>query len=324
MRETLDRNDVVGAPANGAPTETTTREAALARIAVRPPYFGLGAMEHRGRGIVSAMVPASPPRVPERGPVAAAQVARHLAILGSCAAALERDDDTPHHYLATQAHYARLAGRSDEIIGGMLAAEAVASWVDKRTARALVKLMTADGEGLHLLDVTYSVLTEKVFARFNPAVEVADGGLDTSGAAPDRVVEVARGKVEADCGPIAREMCEGHFPGYPAAPVAIVMGQLCAAAGRALESQLDEPVDYRIEGGFVSAKKLAVAGQRLVLVASYVEPTAAGHLLVGTALADGEPVGEVSVTMSAFPDHGPGRGHNTGFAAGRRRSADAC
>ncbi|MGI9611385.1 MAG: hypothetical protein ACR2QO_00635 [Acidimicrobiales bacterium] len=276
-----------------------TRERALARIAVRPPYFGLGAMEHRGDGVVAALVPASPPVAPERGAVEAAQVARHLAILGSCAAALSRDDDQPHHYLATKAHFARLSGGPDAVQGGILEAEAVASWIDRRNARALVKLITTDGHGLHLLDVHYSVLTPKMFTRLHPPVELtADDAVAGAGTDVGEIVTLDREGIEVDGGIIPAGACAGHFPGYPAAPVAIVMGRLCRAAGLALSARLDAEIAYQIEEGHVVASRLARAGQRLALAASYERPISGGHLLRGTATADGEVVGEVSVTMS--------------------------
>jgi hypothetical protein len=264
-------------------------------------------MEQRGDGVVAALVPAAPPVAPEGGAIEAAQVARHLAILGSCAAALSRDDDKPHHYLATQAHYARLSGGPEVVLGGIVEAEAVASWVDRRTARALVKLMTADGQGLHMLDVHYSVLAPKMFARLNPPIDLPldvdgcsidigdEGGEDDGG----EIVSVGHDGIHVDCGPIPVDTCAGHFPDYPAAPVAIVMGRLCRAAGLALAARFDADITYQIEEGHVQARGLARAGQRLELRASYTKPVAGGHLLKGTALADGEAVGEVAVTMSA-------------------------
>ena len=193
--------------------------------------------------------------------------------------------------------------------GGVLEAEAIASWIDRRNARALVKLATADGRGLHLLDVRYSVLTPKMFTRLHPPIDPVaapdQGSVGPDGGTADRLgtegetVTVGLRGIEVDCGVIPAAACAGHFPDYPAAPVAIVMGQVCRAAGRALAAHLDDDVTYQIEEGHVTATKLARAGQRLTLQASYDRPVSGGHLLHGTALADGEVIGEVEVTMSA-------------------------
>ncbi|MGB5755763.1 MAG: hypothetical protein WBM50_02510 [Acidimicrobiales bacterium] len=276
-----------------------TATSALARISVGPPYFDLREMEEVGNGIVTATIAPAPVPHPEIGAIAAAQVARHLAILGSCAAALARDDDDRHHYLATKAHYTRLSNAPNSV-NGPLRAEAIASWSDRRSARALVKLSTFDGQGLNLLDVTYTVLTPKIFHRFNPPVDVV---AVQTGEGLTFEEERINGGVRVDCGPISAALCAGHFPDHPAAPVAIVMGQLCRAAGSAMRRHLDLVGGrFRIEEGHVVAAKLATAGQRLVLEARYLKPVRGGHQLHGVALADGETVGELVVTLSA---HGP-------------------
>lgn len=279
--------------------DRTVEERVLERISVAHPYFDLRDLEEAGDGIVNATVPLHPTRAPEAGAIEAAQVARHLAILGSCAAALTRDDDKRHHYLATRAHYARMANAPTET-DGPLRAQAIGSWIDRRSARAMVTLATADGRALNLLDVEYTVLAPRMFARLNPPIDPAAIGRAEPRA--ETVRETVDG-LEIDTGPIPVDMCAGHFPDYPAAPVAIVMGQLCRAAGLTMIRHLGlDGQRYRIEEGRVEATGLARAGQRLVLRASYVEPVPGGHRLAGQAVADDVVVGEVDVVLSP---HGP-------------------
>lgn len=293
------RNPAEGAGAAEGDQTPSTTERALERISVSAPYFALENLIELGDGIVAATVPAAPPQHPETGSMEAAQVARHLAILGSCAAALDRDDNKRHHYLATKAHFSRLAnaGSVQPAAGESLRAEAIASWIDRRTARALIKLSTESGHGLNVLDVEYTVLAPKMFSRLHPPVAETDKSHNDAALGFD-ITETELG-VEVDCGPIPASMCAGHFANYPAAPVAIVMGQLCQAAGRGLASYLGVPdLRYRIEEGHVVASKLAAAGQRLVLKTRYDQPVAGGHRVFGVAEADGETVGEVDVVMS--------------------------
>jgi hypothetical protein len=279
---------------------------ALSRISVARPYFDLADLEEVGHGIVDATVPSHPPTGAEAGAIEAAQVARHLAILGSCAVALSRDDDARHHYLATRAHYSRMAN-APATVDGPMRAQAIGSWVDRRTARALVTLSTVDGRALNLLDVEYTVLAPRMFSRLNPAVDVAGVRAELADLAARgedvESVEHLGGAVRVDAGPIPVEMCAGHFPDHPAAPVAIVMGRLCQAAGLAMIDHLGlDGHRYRIEEGHVTATGLARAGQRLVLEARYAKPVRGGHELEGRALADGEVVGQVTVVLSP---HGP-------------------
>lgn len=280
--------------------DRSTTERALERISVSAPYFALSDLTETGPGIVSAIVPATPTSDPETGTMEAAQVARHLAILGSCAAALSRADNKRHHYLATRAHYTRLssAGSVHLAKDEPLHAEAIASWVDRRTARAIVKLSTTAGQGLNVLDVEYTVLAKKMFSRLHPPVDPAVRGNKGGHSLAFEPTKTETG-VTVDCGRIPESMCDGHFADYPAAPVAILMGQLCRAAGHGLAGYLGIPeLRYRIEEGRVVATKLAAAGQRLELVTNYNQPVAGGHQVTGHALADGEVVGELEVTMS--------------------------
>lgn len=288
------------------PSLASATDRALARIAVQRPYFGLADLEDLGGGFVSATVPVTAPVAPELGVIEAAQVARHLAILGSCAAALGREDDERHHYLATEAHYMRLAGGPTTLDAGPLRAEAVSSWIDRRTARASAKLTTAEGRGLHVLDVRYSVLAPKMFARLHPPVERPAAVPQDTGFLSGTAGPIAGG-LAVDCGPIPEAACAGHFADYPAAPVAIVMGQLCRVAGLSLAAHLDRPLHYRIEEGRVLASKLAAAGQRLTLEARYRDAVDIGHRLDGVARADGDEIGRVEVTMSASPGAGEAR-----------------
>ena len=52
--------------------------------------------------------------------------------------------------------------------------------------------------------------------------------------------------------------CVGHFDGYPALPVAVLMGQLSYLAGRLHD------VPYRVVRGEVEASDLVWAGERAV------------------------------------------------------------
>lgn len=289
----------------------------LGRISVGPPYFDLRDVVDVGNGVVTASVPINPPTQPETGLVAAAQVARHLAILGSCAVALQRDDDCRHHYLATGAHFLRTANEIDvvqamdliEACGpNRIRAEAIGTWIDRRTARAFVKLLGIDCQSMHVLDVQYTVLTPRMFGRLQPTFEPStlngsDLGLETAegqadDAMPFEVYDTERG-VQVDCGTIPVSMCEGHFPDYPAAPVALVMGHLARAAGIAMNRHLGfGELNYQVDEARVVATKLGRAGQRLILNARYGRRVGGGHLMIGTAEADGEVIGELELTLS--------------------------
>lgn len=299
---------------------------ALQRISVRAPYFDLRDLVVDDDGTVRALVPARPPTRPETGLVAAAQVARHLAILGSCAVALQRDDDDRHHYLATNAHFLRTANLTatngsvsgdDSTSASHLVAEASGTLSDRRSARALAKLYGPHGQLSHVLDVNYTVMAPRMFSRIMPAIDHEANRDDAAGAGRtdeltgrrEERFDIKTGAgpgVTIDCGPVPLDMCAGHFPDYPAAPVALVMGRLARAAGIAMNRHLGVgKITYSIDEARVVATKLARVGQRLTLDARYERPVGGGHLLVGSAKADGEVVGEMELTLSVASLHEP-------------------
>jgi len=291
---------------------TPETEQLLQRISVRSPYFALENLTVTDSGSTTARVPLARPSYPETGFMEATQVARHLAILGSCAVASQRDDDKRHHYLATKAHFLRTANVAAEEAPHIavdssatplhLEAEASGTWIDRRSARALVKLMAPDGQASHVLDVHYTVMAPRMFNRLMPPVDLA--ALDAPSIQPHvmsapEVRMLDTGGLVVDCGPIPIEMCAGHFPEYPAAPVALVMGRLARAAGQAMNRHLGfGDLTYQIDEAKVVATKLGRAGQRLILEARYGRRVGGGHLIIGTAKADGNVIGEMEITMS--------------------------
>ena len=94
--------------------DTEFAKSMLQRISVRAPYYALQGLAAAGSDSVTARVPVARPVAPESGLSSAAQVSRHLAILGSCAVAMQCDNDNRMHYLATQAHFLRTASTDVE------------------------------------------------------------------------------------------------------------------------------------------------------------------------------------------------------------------
>jgi len=274
--------------------------AALSRISVTPPYFALTDLEFGVDGALIATIPPSPPPAPEVGTIEAAQASRHLAILGSCAVAFQNESDQRHHYLAIAAEYERVGPAPTRPIETAMWATAQATWKSNRSAVATMVLFAADGEVLNRLRVTYAVLKSKMFRRLNPMIETARSS--SCGSSERTLSESSRGRVVADCGPVPMSLCAGHFPGHPAAPVALVMGRLALTTRDALCSQLGFEVAYRLETASVEATGLAQPGQQLVLHAEYDHKQADGsHVILGRAVADGVQVGAIKIAMAALP-----------------------
>jgi 3-hydroxymyristoyl/3-hydroxydecanoyl-(acyl carrier protein) dehydratase len=254
-----------------------------ARICVRDPYFALREVTEMGPGEVLARVPVEQEPGAEASPINAAEVGRHLAILGSCAASLVNPKDGQHYYLARRARLERLhhgpQGRFDEDLWGL----AQARFTDKRSALAHMVLASPDGLPLFSLEVDYNVLSAQAFLRLfqgarlemrrEPRAERAPRGAMPGDFAamrqnPHRLPLALRDHVrdgeclKAQLGPVNADHCKGHFALHPVLPVAVVMSGLSGLAGTLLRQLLgNEQARYLVTRGEVRAESLAFAGE---------------------------------------------------------------
>ncbi len=242
------------------------------RICVRRPYYALSDVSLEGLELHATAL-AESPAYSEVGPMPAAELGRHAAIVGLTLAACHQTDDRRRYYLARRAE-CRYApndapyGSPVRFVGRLLD-------LDKRSTRSAV-IAEAGGVALASFDIDYTVLTEsaferlfRVYARATPPAASPYGSLlttewsgDASGA--EQVVES-----------LPVDACVGHFDGHPALPVAVLMGQLSFLAGRAHGGS------YRVVRGEVAASDLVWAGERAVFRA--VRDGTGGHPDAATA-----------------------------------------
>lgn len=230
------------------------------RICVRRPYYALTDVALAGLELHATTVAESPAHT-EIGPMPAAELGRHAAIVGLTLAACHQTDDRRRYYLARRAECSYFPnqvpyGAPVRFVGRLLE-------LDKRTTRSKVTA-EADGAAVAAFEIDYTVLTEPAFERLfriysqpTPAATSPYGALLTTdwtrdGSGVEQVVD--RLPVEA---------CVGHFEGYPALPVAVLMGQLSYLAGRLHGGS------YRVVRGEVEASDLVWAGERAVFRAAY-------------------------------------------------------
>jgi len=220
---------------------------------VRPPYFALTDISAAGVELQATTV-AESPAFQERGPMPAAELGRHAAIVGLSIAAFQQDDEDRRYYLARRAECLYQPnpapyGTPVRFTGHLLD-------LDKRKARAAI-IATASGAPLASFEVDYTVLTDSAFqrlfrirSRLTPHTPSPYGSLLST--AWHGTTEYAEQVVEE----LPTSACVGHFDGYPALPVAVLMGQLSYLAGRLHD------VPYRVVRGQVEASDLVWAGER--------------------------------------------------------------
>lgn len=260
--------------------------AVLPRICVRPPYFALHHLRLEG-GLFVAEARAELPRGLTLAPMRPGDLSRHGAIAGLCAVALRQRDDARRYYLATRATFTGYP--SPAPYGASLRFEAAVTEFGKRDARALVTAYHQD-ERVAVLDVGYSVLSATLFERLNaPKKQPTRRG----GFAPLAAQDISWGgntgvlRIPA----LPAELCAGHFDGFPAAPVALLMDQL-AGIGERLVGHPCHPA-----WGQISAARLCWAGDEVVFRVTRTGGNLRETQLEGEIMSGGEPVGEATFTL---------------------------
>lgn len=257
-------------------------------IDVSAPYYALQKVHSPSAGIVHARVSREQPLGHEIGPIASAEVGRHLAIAGACACSAVREPAAQHYYLAHRATIIRHSEAAVEQASEFdVRARAVSSTA--REARAQTSLRVAGAEqALYELDVTYKVLTRPLFQRLFAAHrrDLRATPRDTTASAdpqaiarrsnpyqkllPLTLTQRSMHGVRASLPEVTPQMCSGHFPMYPALPVAILMHTLSSLCGEALRARRNDSPRYRLERADVYADRLAFAGERLEFDAEYI------------------------------------------------------
>lgn len=247
---------VVHAPPDAAATPDVA--AALRRICVRPPYFALRDGVRAGRFLQATATAESPPFL-ELGPMPAAEVGRHAAIAGLLHAALEQRDDARRYYLARAATCAYLPNPSP--YGAPVAFRTELLDLDRRSAHVRAEARTEAGP-LAQIELRYAILTEAAFERLfrhravatfaapSPFGRLLTEAFERRGDAVSQTIEAI---------PVAA--CTGHFDGFPAMPVAVLMGQLAFLAGQLFVDARGAPAPFRVVRGEIAADDLAWAGE---------------------------------------------------------------
>lgn len=275
-------------------------------ISVRPPYCALEDVE-LGYGSATATVRRSYPMQHEQGAIAAAEVGRHLAIAGAAAAATRNPMPGKHFYLARSARIERVADATPQ--GGALTrfrVEATSEGVLKRRASAVAVLKQQQADrlvDLYRIRVDYDVITPAIYLRMVRGLASVDMAalqeenifdvplvpvLDTDGVACAEIL-------------VKPEYCFGHFPEYPAFPVAKLMHVLSNLAGDHLGMRLERPgARYVVERAEVAAEQLPFAGSAVKLRSRFAGLAADGcHHFVCEARVGADVCGAMDLFLRA-------------------------
>jgi hypothetical protein len=235
-------------------------KAVCSSIALRYPYFAFLALERRSDVGVCGTFAAEHCTGHERGPVAAAELVRHLATLGSCAAVVN-GASAPAYYLGTKGRLKLLRNAVDREQGGVFLA---VSEVLSQDRKSLVAQSVASGQDfLAHFHCEYQVLPEPVFARtfkHYRTEPVQDPDSSPYKEPIELDFEPAQQlSLTAHSRPLPGGRFAGHFAEYPAWPASVYAETVSRVASRLLHHMLDREVDYSIVRMDVDALRLISA-----------------------------------------------------------------
>lgn len=286
-------------------------------IEVRGPYLALQDIASSEPGHVSARVWPEQLVDLELGEIAAAEAGRHMAILGSIASASSRADASRRSYfLAERAVLTSPDALSHVSGGGPLRLEARCTQSTTRHAQAACQIFGTDGRESFGLTVDYKLVPRKIFERLFAAHRVdmrrssvrSDSDLGTAISlrrSPYRnrlgleIVEVGQRSVHARLPSVPAEACAGHFPLYPAVPVAVLMEVFSNAGGALFRSLARAPeLRYRVRSADISASKLVFAGTAIALRGELLEQDSRSVTMrMQASLVDGDEISSATFVL---------------------------
>jgi len=239
------------------------------RIAVQAPYFAFDELEGLPNGAIRGVFASEQSVGYERTPVASAEVGRHLAILGSCAAVAENAAERIY-YLATKARFSALDCINAR--EGLRTLEATAEVLSHDRRSLTAQAIVSDGKPFAHLRCEYQAIPERLFMRMFQDYRNDEGTPPVEDSPyrkpiPLEFAEPRGLSLAARSGSLTPARCAGHFPGYPAWPVAIIAETVAQVVSRLLHHIVGKEVDYSVVRTDIAALKLIPASVPLTFVA---------------------------------------------------------
>ncbi len=267
----------------------------LDRICVQRPYFSLSEIEEKGEYLYAKVHPV-PAAAVEVGPVSLAEAARHTAILGSCAARELEMRRGKIYFPVRKARLLALGNVPHVPPDEALVVEARCISYDTKTCSAVAetRLLTLTGALLWAIEITYHVIHEEEFialfaAHHQPTFE-SQAGDPHQHWRPLPLGEITDGCVKIELGTVSPSWCLGHFVGYPAYPVSIMVRDCLRAISQGVTAKLhnDKPAKIRVIGGASETSRFVFANSQATLTAKEIAPVNGTPVWRAEITADGE------------------------------------
>ncbi len=207
----------------------------LEKICVSPPYFAFKKI-YRYKNILIAQITPEQPIDDEIVTMSIGEAGRHMAILGTCACALDQEEK--YYYLVKDAkitletrNISSLCNKSNLYIA------VETGYVDKKIATTNGILFNDKKNAIYHLNCSYNkiktAIFNKLFAKYrSDTIETKNNPYKEPILFDD--VEAGDNKLFSIMPEISKERCVGHFREYPILPTAFVIYNLLSHAGNFL------------------------------------------------------------------------------------------
>lgn len=286
-----------------------SKEEIFKLIDVHEPYYALKDVIVYAGNFATASIEVEQPLGDEIFPIGAAEACRHLAILGSVCCALSNPVKQKHYYLAHRGTYKRAIEKT-HYTGKKLVATATCTFFSKRMANIKACLLDEDNQLICGIENSFHVVPHAIFERlyYNFHKEIPDFGLKNPYRQKKQLFDVQFSALSASAslGKIQDDYCAGHFPHFPAMPVAILMNTLLDLAAAYIHHITgDKSLKMYVREMTLLADNLGFSGEIVVLHVKQEAYTNNRFKLRCTATStDNKSVGDVNVIIetAAFTD----------------------
>ena len=251
-----------------------TTEEIFKLIDVCNPYYALEDLLFEQDGTVKAIVPIQQDLYYEPLPMSSSEAGRHLAVLGSCACALNNTDKTKHYYLAASANATRKDFDYTREEPAYFLGYARCLKVDNRSAQAITMLKYPDGTVFSEIVINYHVLDHRIFERINQERLVSPDAISFNPYITEPTVNVTPISDKQLFGVLENVRvidCAGHFPNLPAVPISILFRVLVRLAIVLMQQRLGNPnAIFCVRECTTEAKNLAFPGEEIDINARFI------------------------------------------------------
>ena len=242
-------------------------QSVLSRIGVTEPYLALDNIVGNDRS-TAAQFQTQYPIGMESDNISAAEIGRHLAILGAIDSAKHQDSDRQCVYLATSAQLSRLTDES--IPTNQFFATATSQLISRHVAHAQCVAANDAGLSFYRLTISYRIMVMTTFKKLFAGHCVHTHSNRTFQLPQLDAICIDKDRITSSIHRVQPVHCMGHFIDIPALPIAVMMYLLSQNAGLLLRKIRQEACSYHVISADIQAFRLAFAGDRIDLSACIV------------------------------------------------------